>query len=585
MSKTKRLLSVTLAIAMIILSAFSAFAEDTETVVEPLSGTVAAGNVTVKPGVTEVEVPVTIAFKNKQTSPHGMFDISAEDATLKSATLKSFDNDNADPDAPDEKVIYIDTEGVNAEKGRVIVEAATDDLKKPLTSNVEIDVVLGFDTALEAGQVITVTIDNIQATNLFEAPWTGMEAVNGTITVEVDEPECEHAPVADSKEFVSMSDTKMVFSYVCSECGETYEVTSNIGAESGVRPGLVRSLDLGNDISINFRYKVERFADYEELVLICTKDVYEKNVTEKTTKQMVLTNYTTMTSSGTEYYQFVVSDVAAYEMVNNINAVLYAKNKTSGEYQFVWSTDYSVRDYVDSQLSSEVSSEFKTAIVDLLNYGAAAQIAGGFNVNNLANAGLSEADAALATSEYPDANTSFITEGLLSNQRPENYATLTPAGKVSVTNNIEIGNKVDLVFTINRYNDDTSYDPNALTDVYYQFEYYTALGVKTKSDFIHLNTADDDLTNGYINTAGKAVVRFSDGPLSTLSYPVTCTFYYGDPEADGQWVNMTQYSIEKYIATMITNSNADLVDMLKKMYAYGYSIAKYAGVTAYNPQA
>ena len=117
MSKTKRLLSVTLAIAMIILSAFSAFAEDTETVVEPLSGTVAAGNVTVKPDVAEVTVPVTITFENKQTSPHGMFDISADGATFKSATLKSFDNDNADPDAPDEKVICIYTKGVNAEKG------------------------------------------------------------------------------------------------------------------------------------------------------------------------------------------------------------------------------------------------------------------------------------------------------------------------------------------------------------------------------------------------------------------------------------------------------------------------------------
>ena len=193
MSKTKRLLSVTLAIAMIILSAFSAFAEDTETVVKPLSGTVAAGNVTVKPDVTEVTVPVTITFDNKQTSPHGMFDISADDATLKSATLKSFDNDNADPDAPDEKVIYIDTKGVNAEKGRVIVEAATDDLKKPLTSKVEIDVVLKFDTALTAGQVIDVVISNIAATNLSEASWDGMVDVDGTITVKAAEPECDHS--------------------------------------------------------------------------------------------------------------------------------------------------------------------------------------------------------------------------------------------------------------------------------------------------------------------------------------------------------------------------------------------------------
>lgn len=186
MKTSKRLLSVALSAVLLFGSAFSALADDAVTTVQYISGTVTASNVSANAGDTEVTVPVTITFENKQASPHGMFDISAEGATLKSATLKSFDNDNADPDAPDEKVIYIDTKGVNAEKGRVIVEAATDDLKKPLTSNVEIDVVLGFDTALEAGQVITVTIDNIQATNLSEAPWTGMSAVNGKITVEAD---------------------------------------------------------------------------------------------------------------------------------------------------------------------------------------------------------------------------------------------------------------------------------------------------------------------------------------------------------------------------------------------------------------
>ena len=205
MSKTKRLLSVTLAIAMIILSAFSAFAEDTETVVEPLSGTVAAGNVTVKPDVTEVTVPVTITFENKQTSPHGMFDISADGATLKSATLVSFNNDNyvEDPNLSDEenidKSVYLDADGINSANGRIVVESSTDESKKPATSEVKIDVVLEFATALKADQVIDVVIDGIQATNFSEASWDGMKAVNGTITVEVDEPEDTLTVTTDAK--------------------------------------------------------------------------------------------------------------------------------------------------------------------------------------------------------------------------------------------------------------------------------------------------------------------------------------------------------------------------------------------------
>ncbi len=194
MSKTKRLLSVTLASVMLFASAFSALAEDTATV-EPLVGKIAAGEVTVELAdteVTEVTVPVTITFENKQTSPHGMFDISAEGATLKSATLVSFNNDNyvKDPNLSDEenidKSVYLDADGINSANGRIIVESSTDESKKPATSEVKIDVVLEFATALKADRVIDVVIDGIQATNFSEAPWTGMEAVNGTITVKAD---------------------------------------------------------------------------------------------------------------------------------------------------------------------------------------------------------------------------------------------------------------------------------------------------------------------------------------------------------------------------------------------------------------
>ena len=242
MSKTKRLLSVTLAIAMIILSAFSAFAEETEIEVETLSGTVTAEDVTVEPGVTEVEVPVTIAFENdNQVSPHGQFDIAAEGATLESATFKKSDNANFTPDetVPDgaglvDKSIYVDADGVNTENGRVIVESDVSEGKQPSVSYVTVEVVLEFTVALTEGQVITVDISNIAATNLSEASWDGMVDVDGTITVEVDEPECDHANA------VTKFDATQHWAEC--DCGETWEK-----AEHDFSEEVIKEADVGVD--------------------------------------------------------------------------------------------------------------------------------------------------------------------------------------------------------------------------------------------------------------------------------------------------------------------------------------------------
>lgn len=191
MKTSKRLLSVAMSAVLLFGSAFSALADDAVTTVQYISGTVTASNVSADDGATEVTVPVEIKFEGQQVSPHGMFDITANGATLKSATLTDFDNANYvdDPAITEDDVdksVYVDADGVNTANGRIVVESATDDSKQPATTYVKLDVVLEFATELTAGQVIDVVISNIQATNLSEYGWDGMSAVNGKITVAAD---------------------------------------------------------------------------------------------------------------------------------------------------------------------------------------------------------------------------------------------------------------------------------------------------------------------------------------------------------------------------------------------------------------
>lgn len=522
MSKTKRLLSVTLAIAMIILSAFSAFAEDTETVVEPLSGTVAAGNVTVKPGVTEVEVPVTIAFKNKQTSPHGMFDISAKGATLNSATLKSFDNDNADPDAPDEKVIYIDTKGVNAEKGRVIVEAATDDLKKPLTSNVEIDVVLRFDTALEAGQVITVTIDNIQATNLSEAPWTGMSAVNGTIVVE----EAVVEPVYDANLKTggfngSFAAAYSVLYYVKKDVYESYDEFS---------------IDVEKE---NFVKENGVYVSSDPIIVTLTTDDLRKDANGD--PQLYYNS-----SNSTYYYQFELKGIAAKEVANSIVAT--PKAVKDGVSYYGVQRKANLVTYASYVITSGSDENEKVAMIAFLNYAAAAQKFFGYNADNLANASLTD-----------EQKTVTLTKDLQNDATKETDW----AGELSIGGfNVSYESQIQMVAYLTPYD----YD---LTNAKLRCSYYKELTGETIVDYVDLT----EITETFYNSANSKTyltVRYSG--IAAKDMRSVVTMYVVDAEGN-KISNERTFSFTSYAYNYRNDSSEG--PLTKAMMVFSDAIAVY----------
>lgn len=147
------------------------------------------------------------------------------------------------------------------------------------------------------------------------------------------------------------------------------------------------SLSLHNDISINFKVNGEVFSDnsYSEPYI-------EVTVEGSTTK---ITNWKIEESSGR--YVFVFKNISPKMIGDTLTAKLYAKD-SDGNLKESEELEYGVKKYCQNQLSKTTTTdEFRTLIVDLLNYGAATQLYTDYKTGDLTNAFLGEADLEFAT--------------------------------------------------------------------------------------------------------------------------------------------------------------------------------------------
>ena len=110
-------------------------------------------------------------------------------------------------------------------------------------------------------------------------------------------------------------------------------------------------------------------------------------------------------------YGITYTGIFASEMGDNFTATLYAVAE-DGTVCYGQSVTASIKAYLMEKLSDSASSaELKTLAVDMLNYGAAAQISFNYNVENLVNADLTEAQKALGTQTAPEATDSSAIAG------------------------------------------------------------------------------------------------------------------------------------------------------------------------------
>lgn len=137
------------------------------------------------------------------------------------------------------------------------------------------------------------------------------------------------------------------------------------------------SLSLESSITMNFKVLKSSLSSFDEFYMTFECGGKEEKVTDY--------------KETDKYYVFSYKGINPQLMNDNVTAVLHAKNK-SEEYTSPKKI-MSVREYAYTMLdrySGDEHSKLRTLLVDLLNYGAAAQIYAGYQTDNLVNSALTD---------------------------------------------------------------------------------------------------------------------------------------------------------------------------------------------------
>ena len=328
----------------------------------------------------------------------------------------------------------------------------------------------------------------------------------------------------------------------CEVCKEDLGETT-IPALTFQTLGLRHNCSFGNDLSMLYAIPVESLRNCYDISLIVTKDyVLQDGTVEQREKTLTPVEYTI---DGTTYYRFDYKEVSAKEIGDTLIAYL---DFTKGEQNYNDKVDeYSLKQYAEERLAASANESFKRLLVDLLNYGAAAQTYFEYKTDKPVNAELTEEQKALSTGKYKE-----ITKVVSDEDTGVYEAEIT-------RKNIKFGNRIELLVA-------TSFGKDDNLD-----------GVKLK---VAYTTANDSEAVGYVDgkdfvyrTDVNAYTAYFDGlKASEFRSVLLLTLVRGD-EAISATV---KYSLDTYALNRLEASeDENYRELLKKTLIYSDSAKNY----------
>ena len=309
------------------------------------------------------------------------------------------------------------------------------------------------------------------------------------------------------------------------------------------------NVEFESDYTIRFTVKTAVYDMYNNVYMVVNKAMYDGD-TAIESQVIELKNPAKVTVNGEERYAYIVEGFAAKEMSSQITATLCGEDE-NGNVVYGKAIEYSLRQYAQSQITkASTSAEFKTMMVDFLNYGAAAQIYFGYNTTDLANTNLTEEQLALGTADRELVKALAQTDSS------------TTRSKFS-TVNLEFESKITIRATTNI----TGETYTANKDTWYaEAKYTNYLGEETivTIPFSDARIGVDEKDRTYI-----AVNALAAREMST---PVEFTVYDGDGAAV---TNTLTYSIETYAASKANGTNVELATLVKAMMKFGDGAKAY----------
>lgn len=159
------------------------------------------------------------------------------------------------------------------------------------------------------------------------------------------------------------------------------------------------NMTLGNELAINFAFAKGNETNWDGCYAKITKTYANSTEVSKTIPRSQWAD--TSVYAANDHFMITFNGIAAKEMSDNIYVTIYnAAGEAISERK-----EETIRAYAMRCLNNfKDDPETRTMVVDMLNYGAAAQEMFGYNKGDLANSGLSEEQKSWATASASKEN-------------------------------------------------------------------------------------------------------------------------------------------------------------------------------------
>ena len=294
-----------------------------------------------------------------------------------------------------------------------------------------------------------------------------------------------------------------------------------------------------NDLSMYYAVPKESLSGYSNIRLEVTKEEYTAGASEPTLVKKTLTSYKEQTIGSVVYYMFTFDGITSTDMGSILSAVLRADK--NGVTYSTKPDKYSIKDYAMDRLQNSSSATFKKMLVDMLNYGAAAQIHFNKNAAHLANSDLTAAQKAMGTQTLPTL------------KNAEKSTAVSGATATFDKKNVSFENKTVLMYRL-------KFAANQnMSNVKLTITYKTSSGTSVTKTI----PASQFTKSGSYYIASIDTIAITD-----VRSVITAKIYDGSKQIS----NTFQYSIESYVYNRLQNSDSETFkNLVTEMMKFGIS--------------
>ncbi len=237
------------------------------------------------------------------------------------------------------------------------------------------------------------------------------------------------------------------------------------------------------------------------------------------------------------FYYADYTGVAAKEMGDNFSTTLYAMD-ADGNIFYSNTVTASIKDFLLGRFNEDNATvETKTMAIDMLKYGAAAQVRFDYGTDALVTADLSEEQLAYATEGIPEAMDCYVESGEGAN----------------ILTNVTVGSRVELGLSV-------------------------TLESVTEGSAVRCEIRDADgnlIAEPEVSSAAECVfvASYSDVGAREMRKPIYITFYDGENAVS----KTVTWNVETYVARERSADNAtqEQINVVNAMLIYGDSVGAY----------